>query len=261
MIGSIDDAPVSGDVFPPGLRRVTYTNEHDGSHDWALALPGDSSTWAVNLHGHGSHGDQLYTRQDIRDRWLPEFISAGVGILTPNLRGNAWMNDAAVSDLHALIGHIRDACGGERFVFFGGSMGGAGNLIYAIRHPEDVHGVIALGAVSDIASFWQWAKNHHGTPSAIAKAIADAYGGTPDERPSAYEAHSVIRHHERLSMPVFLAHGAVDAVMPVSQARQLAEVKYGDARFMYHELPIGDHDAPLLCDEAFSFFHSLCGIT
>ena len=31
----------------------------------------------VHLHGHGSHGDQIFTRPDIRDLWLSLYRELG----------------------------------------------------------------------------------------------------------------------------------------------------------------------------------------
>ena len=144
---------------PDGLRRIDYRSDLDGTADWALLRRArNGGTWIVNIHGHGSHGDQLFVREDIRRLWLPAFLDRGLGLLCPNLRGNAWMSPAAAHDLHALLGLVRSGYGAERFVLFGGSMGGTSNLVYAIRRPEDVAGVAALCAATDPAAYWRWCR-------------------------------------------------------------------------------------------------------
>ena len=102
--------------------RLDYESGVDGISDWALLRPGGAArrTCAVVLHGHGSHGDQLYTRRDVRESWLRFYAGHGVTILTPNLRDNAWMSPAAAADLHALIGWVRDNHGIDRFIFQSG---------------------------------------------------------------------------------------------------------------------------------------------
>ena len=55
----------------------------------------------------------------------------------------------------------------------------------------------------------------------------------------------------RLTMPVYLAHGEQDALMPVGQARALADRLAGRPSFRYAEIGGGDHDSPLwLAQEA-----------
>ncbi|NQU12317.1 alpha/beta fold hydrolase [bacterium] len=232
---------------PAAVFRLEYASELDDQSDWALVRPGrHRELWVVVCHGHGSQGDQLYTRPDIRAAWLPAIERLGAGILTPNLRGNAWMSPAAVADLHDLLGWLREQWGGRQFVLFSGSMGGTGNLIYAVRRPDDVAAVVALGAATDLAAYYHWCRQQSLPVCAeIADAIAAHYGGTPEEQPDVYAAHNVLGQTAALRMPVYLAHGERDALMPVNQARALAKPLAGGAAFRYEEIPDGDHDSPL----------------
>ncbi|HSW47077.1 MAG TPA: alpha/beta fold hydrolase, partial [Phycisphaerae bacterium] len=204
-------------------------------------------TWVVCIHGHGSTGEQLYTRQDIRRSWLPLFNRHGFGILTPNLRGNAWMSPRAAADLNGLLQYVRERYLVDRFILAGGSMGGTSNLIYAVLHPEDVAGVVALCPAADLTSYYQWCRRQSTVAilQQIADAIASAYGCPPESCPDLYREHSVVVHVHRLTMPVYVAHGGQDTIIPIAQARVL----YGEIRFkgVFHfcEIPEGDHDAPL----------------
>jgi pimeloyl-ACP methyl ester carboxylesterase len=240
-------APARQAGVPDGVVRVEYASAVDGARDWALLWPPKrDATWVVMVHGHGSHGDQLYTRPDIRDAWLPEFRRAGAGLLTPNLRDNAWMSPAAAADLRDLLAHARKVYGAKRFVFASGSMGGTSNLIYAALHPEDVAAVVALCPATDLASYYTWCREaDEGVRKEIADAIRRAYGGDPRQRAAVYATHSALKHAERLTMPVFMAHGSTDAVIPVSQSRRLAGAMAEARDFVYVEVPDGDHDSPL----------------
>lgn len=242
---SISEA--QGEAIPQGVSRVDYASSADGTADWALAWPGDRrDLWVVVIHGHGSQGDQLYVRRDIRDAWLAPFRSTGAGILTPNLRGNAWMCPAAAEDLHELLRFVRSEWGMGEALLCSGSMGGTSNLAYAALHPADVQGVVARGAVTDLASYWRWClRQDRPVLQEIARAIAGAYGGSPDEAPEVYQRHSALENADRLTMPVYLAHGAADATIPVDQARALAERLSGKSDFLYREIPGGNHDSPL----------------
>jgi pimeloyl-ACP methyl ester carboxylesterase len=228
-----------------GVQRLSYRGA-SGLDDWALLWPAAGATCVVQLHGHGSHGDQLYTRADIRDAWLPVYRRHSLGILTPNLRDNAWMSPEAVDDLHRLLEWLRVTRAVRHFLFVSGSMGGTSNLIYACRHPEDVAALVALCPATDIGAYARWC----GTQSLpivgeIYEAIVSAYGGTPDEQPQRYADHSALRHAERLTMPVFMSHGDDDALIPVEEARLLAAAMQGRSNFIYEEIPGGHHDSPL----------------
>jgi len=60
-----------------------------------------------------------------------------------------------------------------------------------------------------------------------------------------FAAHSPLANAGKLTMPVFIAHGAADTTIPISQSRQLARVLTGPPTFHYEEIPGGDHNAPL----------------
>jgi len=78
-----------GKYFPDGLMRLEYKSSYDNFKDWALILPGDNPEfWIIVLHGHCSHGDQLYARDDVRGNWLEPLRATEAGIITPNLRYN-----------------------------------------------------------------------------------------------------------------------------------------------------------------------------
>jgi pimeloyl-ACP methyl ester carboxylesterase len=232
---------------PGGVRKAAYRSPVDGFEDWALLWPGrQSAAWVVQIHGHGSQGDQAFVRQDIRDLWLPVYQRLGVGLVAPNLRGNAWMGPAAAADLHALLMLVRERFGAKRFVFHSGSMGGSSNLIYAVCHPEDVAAVWARCPVTDIGSYYAWCVAHPGgTVDEIAAAIRTSYGGTPAENPDVYATHSTLAHADRLTMPVVVIHGDADTLIPVDQSRRLAERMKGQPNFRYAEMPGGHHDSPL----------------
>ncbi len=239
----------AGAGFPAGILRLDYRSPLDECSDWALILPPPAGNrWICFLHGHGSHGDQLYRRRDLRERMLPEFWARGYGILTPNLRDDAWMGPAAVADLTGLLDFMQATFGAARFVFASGSMGGTGNLIYAALHPERVAGVVARGAAADPASYYRWCRSRQAQwpiLAAIASAIESAYGGPPERVPAVYRRHSALHNCCRLEMPVWLLHGAGDRIIPVAQARTLAAAMHGAPKFRYLEIPHGDHDSPL----------------
>jgi pimeloyl-ACP methyl ester carboxylesterase len=240
----------------PGLRRVTYASQVDGLQDeYYRRPPGRGTDWVVYLHGHGSKGDQLFTRPDIRARWWPEVERRELGVLSPTLRGNAWMGPAAAADLHALLVEARRHFGARRFVFVGGSMGGSSCLIYGVLHPGDAAAVVALCPATDLSSYHAGLRSEDtGIRREIAEAIEAAYGGDPSRAPELYERHSALANHSQLTMPLFLGAASGDALIPVEQCRLLAAAKTGTPAFRYRELQGGDHDSPLsLLPEALSW--------
>ena len=241
---------------PPGIQRLDYRSGVDGAADWALLWPPEKGDcWVVVIHGHGSHGDQIYLRPDVRDLWLPAFRRPGCGLLTPNLRDNAWMGPPAVSDLRDLLQYVRAEYQARQFIFASGSMGGTSNLIYAALQPADVAAVIALGSATDLALYHRWCRQRNeGVIREIADAIEAAYSGAPEQVPENYRAHSALQNASRLAMPVYLAHGTRDAIIPVSQSRLLAAQMGDKPDLAYVELPDGDHDSPLtLMPQAFDW--------
>lgn len=244
---AISSAPVG---LPSGVQRIDYTSRIDGHRDWGYVWQSDDprAPWLVNLHGHGSHGDQLFTRPDIRNAWLPDFRRRSFSILTPNLRDNPWMGPAAAGDLHDLIVWLRRTYRARQVLLVGGSMGGSSTLAYCALHPKDITGAIALCPATDLASYYDWCKGQASPICAeIANAIRTGYQAEPSEAPDLYRSHSAVQNARKLTMPLYVAHGAQDGLIPVSQSRRLAEAMAHARRFRYRELPTGDHDAPLTC--------------
>ncbi len=233
--------------FPEGVFRWTTLSGLDGVRDRALLWPGSRPVWFVVIHGHGSHEDQLYTRPDIRDHWLTALRETGAGILTPNLRDNAWMSPAATQDLHDLLNAVRARFKATHFFFFSGSMGGSANLFYALQHPTDVAALAALGAAPEPARYTDWCRKfpENSIHRHIGDAIENAYGGPPDTNPTPYADRAAITRASRLTMPVYLSHGARDTLMPVEESRLLAHALRHVPTFQYKEIKEGNHDAPL----------------
>jgi pimeloyl-ACP methyl ester carboxylesterase len=236
-----------GDTFPAGTVRLTFASPGDGREDWALFRPGDPSRPVlVYLHGSFATGDQLFTRPDIRDHFLPVFLRENLSLLTPNLRGTTYMCPATVGDTAALLEAVRAQFQpGARFILLGGSGGASSAQIFALRHPELVAGLIALGACDLLDRLEYARRSDQPVLRDLAQAIITAYGGTPEEVPEVYTAHSVLAHPERLTMPFLLASGECDALIPIAKVRRVAAALRQHPHFVYREVPGGDHDSPL----------------
>jgi len=233
--------------FAQGVFRIEFASPMDRSRQWALVKPNPASRdWVIVIHGHGSRGDQLFTRPDIRDAWLPAFHERALNVLTPDLRGNAWMSPAAAMDMHALVVWLREQYSAERCLFAGGSMGGTSNLIYAALHPDDVSGVVALCPATDLEQYEAWCRANCRAGDIleqIADAIVAAYHGSP--QPQTYQRHSALLNHQRLAMPVWVCHSSGDNIIPVCGARSLAAAMASRGSLRYEEIAGGNHETSL----------------
>jgi len=234
----------SFDRFPHGVVKITYRSDADGREDWALAVPGENplGIGIVVLHGHGSGGDQFFTWKQLGDG--RDFLSRlRCGILSPDLRGNAWMCPEAVEDLAKLMIFAKKRFKWRKIILASGSMGGTGGLIFASHHPELVDAVVALGAATDLASYVSWCgRQKLEVCGRIAEAIRTAYKNDRE----LMKSHSSLARYENLTIPVWLCHGVADEIIPVSQARRLAGKMAEFPDFVYREVWRGDHDSPML---------------
>ena len=239
---------VNSTGFPEGLQRLCYVSGYDGLEDEALLLPPkEGGWWIVCLHGFEGRSNQIFMRRDIKQSWLPEFLKGGYGVLSPNLRGDSWMNQNSRLDLSELLDYLREDYGARHFIFTSGSMGATGSLIYACHRPEDVSGLDLHGAASDMAAYYAFCNaSQDPLVQKVCNSIVMAYGGTPGEAPKVYYEQSALNYASILrGIPFFLMHGSLDSVMPVSQSRRLAAALCDSSRFVYMEVPGGDHNAPL----------------
>ena len=102
------------------FNRFEYESVVDGLKDWYLFHDAGAGTdCVVILHGHGSHGDQLLICPDLAP-WLASLDRFGVSVVSPNLRDNAWMSPAAVSDLSRLLEEGKTRHRWRRIVFASG---------------------------------------------------------------------------------------------------------------------------------------------
>ena len=222
------------------FNRFEYESVVDGLKDWYLFHDAGAGTdCVVILHGHGSHGDQLLIRPDLAP-WLASLDRFGVSVVSPNLRDNAWMSPAAVSDLSRLLEEGKTRHRWRRIVFASGSMGGTGALIFAVRCPDLADALVILGAATDIGRYCNWCA---GQTKPVLKEIHDAIRSVYEGED--YPLHNVCVHAASLTMPVWLYYGGADRTIPVSEARALAEILAGKEDFHYHEIAGGDHDSPL----------------
>lgn len=246
-------------TYPEGTVKITYRSAVDGGEDWALYRPGDPAKGTiVYLHGSFSSGDQIFTRQDIREFWLTRILAGNFSLLSVNMRGTSYMSPAAAADLTDLLENCREFYGTERFILLGGSGGASSAMAYVCLEPERVSGVIAMG-MCDIAARLDFArKSGHPVLEKLAETVFAAYGGNLEEKPEFYRARSVLARADKLTMPIILTMGEKDPLIPVEETRNVVKALQYNPGFRYHEVPNGGHDAALWVDIDLVAFEQTC---
>jgi len=236
-------------VYPEGTVKIEFISAVDGKTDWALFTPGSlNRNTVVYMHGSFSHADQIYTRDDVRQFWLTRIIEGNHPLLSVNLRDTTYMSPATSEDLTALLDYCSTYLNCKNYVLLGGSGGASSAMSYAVMHSEKLYGVIAMG-MCDIFARLDFARKSDITVlNKLANVVFESYGGALEEVPELYAERSVLKHSDKLTMPVVLAIGEKDTSVPVEETRKIAELMKDRRNFTYVEIPGGDHDSSMWID-------------
>ncbi|MBR7121154.1 MAG: alpha/beta fold hydrolase [Lentisphaeria bacterium] len=215
----------------------------DGMKDWYLVRKGAAEKpCVVVLHGHGSCGDQLIRRKDIIEFATAYLVNEDFSVISPNYRGNSWMSEAAQSDLAQILASEKTLLKWEKLFISAGSMGGTSAMIFAMRHRELVDGVAVQGGATDPESYIDWlTRQERPVLQEIKAALQQAFPGEAELR-----RNSVLANFDKLKgLPLYIAHGGEDGIIPVWQVRSLRDKLQGEKCFLYEEIRDGNHDSPL----------------
>ena len=220
--------------------KMEFTSPRDGLRDYYMFHDaGPDSLCLVFLHGHGSHGDQLFTRPDIASN-IPLIERFRMSVIAPNLRDNAWMSSAAADDLRYILEKHKRENRFSRYIFLSGSMGGTGALIFAVRYPELVDALGIMGGATDIARYRDFCREGKlPVHRDILNAIETHYA------PEDFERNNVCAQAGKLTMPLCFYHGEQDETMPVSEMTSLRNLMKDCPNAQFRILPGGNHDSPL----------------
>ncbi len=228
----------------------------DGStQSYLLLAPPNRNTHAVvvALHGHGAHQEQFMTPGIYAGAFsaIMQVVSERDALyVTPEYRGNSWMNMEAEADVRQIIHALRSEYSISNVLLIGGSMGATSALIYASRWPADINAVLAACPATDMTTLYHALIG--GVWNDIANTISERYQGSPPANPDEYDKRSSYLHAARLQMPVSIIHGDEDALIAVEHSRRLVtRMRELELPVCYHEIPGGDHDSPItmLADE------------
>lgn len=245
-------AAAAADSLPEPIRE-SFNCTLDGSR-WPYLLQAPQAepvAVLIYLHGHYSDENQGMTTGIYNDAFgqlRRECRQRGWAYVTAWYGGNSWMGPVAEAGLADLIAVVRQRWPRPPIYLCGGSMGGASALIFAVRRPELLAGVAAFCPAADLESFYGFAAAAaNPTLQNIAAAIRLHYTVEGRDLVAELAARSALRHAERLTMPVYLSHGAADGLVPVAGTRALAaRLQARQQTVRYVEWPEGGHDTPIL---------------
>ena len=244
-----------GDPLPQPARE-TFNCSTDGTRwPYLVQAPVDAGRAVeprailIYLHGHYSDETQGMTegayndtfgklrRECLRRQWA--YVSAYYG-------GNSWMGPLGEAGLVDLINILKARWPNHPVYLCGGSMGGSSTLVFATVRPELLAGAIALCPAADIEGYYRLAAEHKdGVLANIAAAIRIHYTTDGHQLEAELHRRSALVNADRLTMRLFISHGAKDGLIPVAAVRALAAKLHDLGRpVSYVELPEGDHDAP-----------------
>ncbi|MEL6688207.1 MAG: prolyl oligopeptidase family serine peptidase [Pseudomonadota bacterium] len=167
-----------------------------------------------------------YARDYKRFDWLAQMFAAnGYGVLQMNFRGSvgygAEFERAGREDWTLIQSDVRDGAqylldkgyaDPDRMCIAGWSFGGYAALMGAANDPELYQCVIAIGALTDVKSFYADQADF-----AFARAQARRFFGNLLTDDELLKANSPVNRAEDITAPTLLAHGTLDSVVEHSQ--------------------------------------------
>ena len=169
----------------------------------------------IALHGHGSDRWQ-FVKQPLAEAQAARNIAAKHALMyfSPDYRAKtSWMGPKAEADMVQIIAELKQQHRVGRVFICGGSMGGTSALTFAALHPELIAGVASMNGTANLLEYTNFQE-----------AIAESYGGPKTAIPEEYKKRSSEYWPERLHMPVAMATGGLDTLVPPDSCRRLAGV-------------------------------------
>ena len=223
----------------PDIRDVAFLARCDKSTQrYLLILPprfekAQPHDLLIALHGHGADRWQIAHSKRGASCAAREIAQQhGLICVAPDYRAKtSWMGAKAEADVLQILDEMKTQYKINRVVLCGGSMGGSSALTFAALHPELVDGVASMNGTANHLEF-----------EGFQEAIAESFGATKAQAPLEYKRRSAEYWPERLTMPVGIAAGGKDTVVPPDSVVRLAKVLQaigGDVFLIYR--PEGGH--------------------
>ena len=205
----------------PRMEDVAFTAKCDKTEQRYVAIypagfkAKEPHDLLIALHGHGSDRWQ-FARTAIDEATSARDVAAAHHMLfvSPDYRKcTSWMGPKAEADVVQIIDELKARYRIGKVIVCGGSMGASSALTFAAIHPERVDGVAAMNGTANHLEY-----------DKFQDAIAESFGGTKARIPREYKKRSAEYWPERLTMPVGIAVGGKDDVVPPASAIRLAGI-------------------------------------
>jgi pimeloyl-ACP methyl ester carboxylesterase len=203
------------------VEDVAFQAKCDGSEQqYVVLLPArfretEPHDLLIALHGHGA--DRWQFVRDPRDECkAARDVAAKHSMIyvSPDYRARtSWMGPKAEADVVQIISELRERFCVARVFICGGSMGGTSALTFAALHPELVAGAAAMNGTANLLEYENFQD-----------AISESFGGAKTAIPAEYKKRSAEYWPERLTMPLGLAVGGQDQLVPPDSVRRLARI-------------------------------------
>ncbi|MHB0998625.1 MAG: carboxylesterase family protein [Armatimonadota bacterium] len=212
------------DINKPMFREpvdIAFTAKIDNStQHYAEMLPslfvkGKKYNLMIALHGHGS--DRWQFIKDERGECKASRDVAGkyeMIYISPDYRPTtSWMGPKAEADLVQIIQEMRRKYKIGKVFLTGGSMGGSSALTFAALHPNLIAGVASQNGTANHLEY-----------ANFQDAIQESFGGTKSLIPLEYKRRSAEYWPEKFTMPVAIAAGGQDDLVPSGSVVRLANI-------------------------------------
>lgn len=218
---------------------IAFRAAVDGTEQRYIVLPPDDGDAAqvrdvvIALHGHGSDRRQfIYDARGECKGVRDVARKHGLIVVAPDYRAKtSWMGPQAEADVVQIVAELRRRHRIGRVFIAGGSMGGTSALIFAALHPELIAGVCSLNGTANMLEYERFQD-----------AVAASYGGGKAAVPDEYKKRSAELWPERFTMPVVVAVGGRDEVVPpASVLRLAAKLKQAGRPVLVIHRPEGGH--------------------
>ncbi len=188
----------------------------------------------IGLHGHGADRWQFATLDFAEGNSARDIAAKHEMIyISPDYRAStSWMGPKAEADMVQIIKELRRKYRVGKVFLVGASMGGSSVLTFAALRPELIAGVVSENGTANHLEYENFQD-----------AIAESFGGTKKAIPLEYKKRSAEYWPEKFTMPVALAVGGKDEVVPPFGVIRLGNTleKMGKDVLLIHR-PEGGHN-------------------
>ncbi len=174
------------------------------------------------------HGGPEAQEAPLFNPWYQCLVNHGYAVVAPNVRGStgygktySHMDDRekrmdSVKDLKALVEWIRQEPGLDdtRIALYGGSYGGFMVLSGITQFPDRFRAAVDIVGIANLESFLE-------NTSEYRRALREVEYGYLDRDRAFLRKFSPIHAVDRIQAPLYVAHGANDPRVPLSEAEQI----------------------------------------